>query len=74
MANRTGKSYPSSGSAGSTFRWTDHDAERTSWKAKYINGVYLGLRLGTYDVYIGTATGVVIAAAIKHKAEAERLV
>ena len=32
VANRTGKSYAFSVSASSTFRWTEHEAERASLK------------------------------------------
>ena len=43
-------------------------------ESKLLKGVYLGLRLGTNEMYIGTVTGVVRAAAIKRKTEPERFV
>ena len=41
-------------------------------EAKFLNGVHLGLRLRTNEMYIGTATSVARAAAIKRKTEPER--
>ena len=41
-------------------------------EAKFPNGVHLGLRLRTNEMYIGTATSVARAAAIKRKTEPER--
>ena len=43
-------------------------------EAKFLNGVYLALRLGTNELYIGTATGVARAAAMKRKTEPARSV
>ena len=60
-------------SACSTFCWREHEAERTSWlEAKMLNGVYLGLRLGTNEMYIGIVKGVIRAAPIKRTTESER--
>ena len=38
----------------STFRWTEHVAFANKLEAKFLNGVCLGLRLGSYEMCIGT--------------------
>ena len=49
--------------------WTEHEAERTILGPKFVSGMFLGLRLGTNEMHIGTTTGVVRAGAIKRKTE-----
>ena len=41
-------------------------------EAKFFSGTYLGLRMGTNDMYIGTMTAVVKVAATKRRTEQER--
>ena len=48
----------------SAFRWTEHNLG-----AKFLSGMFLGLSLGTNEMYIGTTTGVGRADAIKRKTE-----
>ena len=43
-------------------------------EAKIIHGMYLGLRFGINEMYIGTVTGLVRGAAIKRKTEPQRFV
>ena len=55
-----------------TARERDFRLDRTRGRAnvleaKFVNGVYLGLRLGTNEMHISIATGVVRGAAMKRK-------
>jgi hypothetical protein len=40
--------------------------------AKWLTGVFLGLKLGSNEMYLGTSTGVVRAAAVKRKTQNQR--
>ena len=49
------------------FPWDRARGRANNLGAKFLNGVFLGLRLGTNEVHIGTATGVVRAETIKRE-------